>query len=115
MGVQVETIKPGDGQTFPKTGQTVIVHYTGTLQNGQKFDSSRDRGSPFKFQIGKGEVIKGWDEGVAQMSVGQRAKLTCSPDYAYGSRGHPGIIPQIPPLFSTSSCLKLTKLTVKID
>ncbi|KAJ8933603.1 hypothetical protein NQ314_013913 [Rhamnusium bicolor] len=90
MGVQVETISPGDGQTFPKTGQTVVVHYTGTLQNGQKFDSSRDRGSPFKFHIGKGEVIRGWDEG---LSVGQRAKLTCSPDYAYGSRGHPGIIP----------------------
>ncbi|CAH1954802.1 unnamed protein product [Acanthoscelides obtectus] len=69
MGVEVETIKPGDGQTFPKTGQTVIVHYTGTLTNGQKFDSSRDRGSPFKFQIGKGEVIKGWDEGVAQVLI----------------------------------------------
>ncbi|XP_030764026.1 12 kDa FK506-binding protein [Sitophilus oryzae] len=93
MGVEVQSINPGDGSTFPKTGQTVIVHYTGTLQNGTKFDSSRDRGTPFKFHIGKGEVIKGWDEGVAQMSVGQRAKLVCSPDYAYGSRGHPGIIP----------------------
>ncbi|XP_025830162.1 12 kDa FK506-binding protein-like [Agrilus planipennis] len=93
MGVQIESISPGDGQTFPKTGQTVVVHYTGTLENGKKFDSSRDRGTPFKFHIGKGEVIKGWDEGVAQLSVGQRAKLICSPDYAYGSRGHPGIIP----------------------
>uniref|UniRef100_A0A1B6L1M3 peptidylprolyl isomerase n=1 Tax=Graphocephala atropunctata TaxID=36148 RepID=A0A1B6L1M3_9HEMI len=93
MGVDVQTLSPGDGQTFPKTGQTVVVHYTGTLENGVKFDSSRDRGSPFKFRIGKGEVIKGWDQGVAQMSVGQRAKLTCSPDYAYGSTGHPGIIP----------------------
>jgi len=93
MGVQVDTITPGDGRTFPKSGQTVSVHYTGTLQDGQKFDSSRDRGTPFKFRIGKGEVIKGWDEGVAQLSLGQRAKLTCSPDYAYGSRGHPGIIP----------------------
>jgi len=93
MGVQVESISPGDGQTFPKTGQTVVVHYTGTLENGTKFDSSRDRGVPFKFRIGKSEVIKGWDEGVAQLSVGQRAKLVCSPDYAYGSRGHPGVIP----------------------
>merc|ERR1712071_489411 len=93
MGVRVETISPGDGSTFPKTGQTVVVHYTGTLDNGKKFDSSRDRGSPFKFRIGNGEVIKGWDQGVAQMSVGERAKLICSPDYAYGSRGHPGIIP----------------------
>lgn len=81
------------GVTFPKNGQTVVVHYTGTLDNGTKFDSSRDRGQPFKFKIGKGEVIRGWDEGVAQLSVGQRAKLICSPDFAYGPRGHPGVIP----------------------
>jgi len=93
MGVDVQTISPGDGSTYPKTGQTVVVHYTGTLDDGTKFDSSRDRGKPFKFRIGKGEVIKGWDQGVAQMSVGQRAKLICSPDFAYGSKGHPGIIP----------------------
>ena len=93
MGVDVETISPGDGKTFPKKGQTVIVHYTGTLTNGNKFDSSRDRGKPFEFKIGQGNVIKGWDEGVAQMSKGQRAKLTCSPDYAYGARGFPPVIP----------------------
>lgn len=67
MGVDIQTIKEGDGSTFPKTGQTVVVHYTGTLQNGDKFDSSRDRGKPFKFKIGQGQVIKGWDEGVAQV------------------------------------------------
>ncbi|XP_055350283.1 peptidyl-prolyl cis-trans isomerase FKBP1A-like [Paramacrobiotus metropolitanus] len=93
MGVQVETIKPGDGTNFPQKGQTVSVHYTGTLTDGKKFDSSRDRGQPFTFRLGQGEVIKGWDEGVAQMSVGQRAKLTCSPDYAYGAKGYPGLIP----------------------
>jgi len=93
MGVDVETLTPGDGKTFPKSGQTVCVHYTGTLTNGKKFDSSRDRGRVFKFRIGMGEVIRGWDEGVARMSVGERAKLTCSPDYAYGDRGHPGVIP----------------------
>lgn len=93
MGVLVETITPGDGRTFPKKGQVAVVHYEGRLENGKKFDSSRDRNQPFKFQIGKQEVIRGWEEGVAQMSVGQRAKLTCSPDYAYGLTGHPGIIP----------------------
>jgi FKBP-type peptidyl-prolyl cis-trans isomerase len=93
MGVTVDTIKPGDGKTFPKKGQTVSVHYIGTLLNGNKFDSSRDRGKPFKFKIGEGQVIKGWDEGVAQMSVGQTAKLTCSPDYAYGSAGAGSVIP----------------------
>lgn len=93
MGVQVETISPGDGCTYPQKGQTVVVHYTGTLTNGTKFDSSRDRGTPFKFKLGKGEVIRGWDEGVARLSIGERARLTCSPDYAYGSKGHPGIIP----------------------
>jgi len=93
MGVEIETITPGDGATFPKTGQTVTVHYTGTLPDGTKFDSSRDRGEKFQFQIGMGRVIKGWDEGVAKMSVGQRAKLTCSPDYAYGPRGFPPVIP----------------------
>ncbi|OWA50124.1 putative 12 kDa FK506-binding protein [Hypsibius exemplaris] len=95
MGVTVETInkQAGDEATYPKKGQTVSVHYTGTLEDGTKFDSSRDRGKPFTFKIGAGEVIKGWDEGVAKMSLGQRAKLTCSPDYGYGKKGHPGVIP----------------------
>ncbi|XP_075757024.1 peptidyl-prolyl cis-trans isomerase FKBP1A [Pelodiscus sinensis] len=93
MGVHVETIAPGDGRTFPKRGQTCVVHYTGMLEDGKKFDSSRDRNKPFKFVMGKQEVIRGWEEGVAQMSVGQRAKMIISPDYAYGSTGHPGIIP----------------------
>jgi len=93
MGVDIETIKAGDGANFPPKGSKVQVHYTGTLTNGNKFDSSRDRGKPFEFVLGQGQVIKGWDEGVAQMSRGQRAKLTCSADYAYGSRGFPGLIP----------------------
>jgi len=86
MGVEVATIKPGDGKTYPSKGDVVNVHYTGTLLNGKKFDSSRDRGKPLTFKIGMGEVIQGWDEGVAQMSVGERAKLTVSPDYGYGSQ-----------------------------
>ncbi|KAM9323401.1 peptidyl-prolyl cis-trans isomerase Fkbp12-like [Pholidichthys leucotaenia] len=92
MGVTIETIKPGDGRTFPQKGRRVTVHYTGTLTDGTKFDSSRGR-EPFQFRLGQGEVIRGWDEGVAQMSVGQVAKLTCTPDYAYGSKGYPPVIP----------------------
>ncbi|KAK1924721.1 macrolide-binding protein FKBP12 [Papiliotrema laurentii] len=93
MGVTVETISQGDGQNFPKKGDTVTIHYVGTLQDGSKFDSSRDRGSPFVTQIGVGRVIKGWDEGVPQLSIGQKANLICTPDYAYGARGFPPVIP----------------------
>ncbi|VDK31866.1 unnamed protein product [Taenia asiatica] len=93
MGVDVEVIKPGDGTNYPKKGQTVTVHYTGTLTSGKKFDSSRDRGQPFQFKLGVGQVIKGWDEGVAKMSLGERSKLTISPDYGYGSTGAAGVIP----------------------
>ncbi|XP_008332742.1 peptidyl-prolyl cis-trans isomerase FKBP1A-like [Cynoglossus semilaevis] len=93
MGVEVETLRPGDGKTFPKRGQRVQVHYEGRLTNGKMFDTSRSRGQPFVFKIGYGEVIRGWDEGVAKMSVGERAKLTCSPDFAYGSEGCSDVIP----------------------
>ncbi|CAB3407633.1 unnamed protein product [Caenorhabditis bovis] len=93
MPVEIDTIKEGDGSTFPKKGQSVTCHYVLTLENGKKVDSSRDRGSPFTFKIGTGQVIKGWDEGLAKMSIGQRAKLTISPDLGYGKNGAP---PQIP-------------------
>ena len=93
MGVEKEIKVAGDGTNYPSKGQTVIVHYTGTLTDGTKFDSSRDRGEKFRFKIGVGQVIKGWDEGVLSMSIGERAILTCSHDYAYGERGYPGIIP----------------------
>lgn len=93
MGVEIERIHPGDGATFPAKGDKVSVHYTGTFPNGRKFDSSRDRGQPFSFQLGMKQVIRGWDEGVAQLSLGERAKLTVSPDFAYGKRGYPGAIP----------------------
>eukprot|EP00210_Caulerpa_lentillifera_P000403 g393.t1 len=93
MGVVKTTTKAGDGASFPPKGSKVKVHYTGTLTNGTKFDSSRDRGQPFEFQLGLGQVIRGWDDGVAQMSIGERATLECSPDFAYGDRGIPGVIP----------------------
>ena len=74
-------------------GNTITMHYTGTLTNGQKFDSSRDRNKPFTFKLGVGQVIKGWDEGVLGMHVGEKAILTCPPDYAYGRSGIEGVIP----------------------
>jgi FKBP-type peptidyl-prolyl cis-trans isomerase len=77
----------------PKAGDTVNVHYTGWLKSGQKFDSSLDRGQPLSFPIGKGRVIKGWDEGVATMKVGGKRKLVIPAHLGYGDRGAGGIIP----------------------
>ncbi|KAI8906375.1 hypothetical protein EDD86DRAFT_210583 [Gorgonomyces haynaldii] len=93
MGVVKTVIKPGDGVNFPKQGDVVSMHYNGTFTDGRKFDSSYDRGKPFQTKIGVGQVIKGWDEGVPQMSLGEKAKLEISYDYAYGERGHPAGIP----------------------
>jgi len=94
MGVEKETIKEGDGTNFPKKGDELTMHYTGTLaSDGTKFDSSVDKGRPFKFKIGTGQVIKGWDEGVMKMSLGEKAKLLISSDYGYGSSGAGGVIP----------------------
>jgi FKBP-type peptidyl-prolyl cis-trans isomerase len=76
-----------------KSGDIVSIHYVGTLENGAKFDSSRDRGEPFETAIGEGFVIKGWDEGVIGMKVGGKRKLTIPYDMAYGENGIPGVIP----------------------
>ena len=93
-GLQYEVIKAGTGAT-PKAGQYVQVHYTGTLENGDKFDSSRDRGTPFEFPLGQRQVIPGWDEGVALMKVGDRRKFIIPADLAYGAAPPPGA--PIPP------------------
>lgn len=119
-GVIKKILKDGEGDATPPEGADVEVHYTGTLMDGSKFDSSRDRNDTFHFkvstrwaqaaaiptptptdlrllllQIGKGQVIKGWDVGVASMRKGERAILTCRPDYAYGASGSPPKIPYV--------------------
>ena len=97
-GLKYIDVKPGTGAS-PQTGQTCVMHYTGWLyengKKGAKFDSSVDRGQPFEFKIGMGQVIRGWDEGVATMKVGGKRTLIIPPDLGYGARGAGGGV--IPP------------------
>ncbi len=94
LGIEDLVVGQGDAAS---SGQRVTVHYTGWLDNngnkGSKFDSSRDRNEPFAFSLGRGQVIKGWDQGVAGMKVGGKRKLTIPPDLGYGARGAGGVIP----------------------
>lgn len=92
MPLQIDDMKVGTGAEA-KSGQSVSVHYVGTLTTGSKFDSSRDRGTPFEFRLGAGMVIQGWDQGVAGMKVGGLRKLTIPPELGYGARGYPPVIP----------------------
>lgn len=89
--LKIEILKEGTGEAVSKAGDQVRVHYTGTLADGTKFDSSVDRGEPFPFTLGAGQVIKGWDKGVVGMKVGEKRKLTIAPELAYGSMALPGI------------------------
>ena len=91
-GLQYEDQVVGNGAS-PQPGQTAVVHYTGWLDNGTKFDSSVDRGQPFEFPVGQGRVIKGWDEGVATMKIGGKRTLIVPPQLGYGARGAGGAIP----------------------
>jgi len=90
--LQIERLVTGTGPAAEK-GRTVTVHYTGWFTDGQKFDSSVDRDEPFQFVLGAGQVIRGWDVGVAQLRVGDKVKLTIPPELAYGHTGYPGAIP----------------------
>jgi len=91
-GLTIEELAQGSGPTA-EAGQTVAVHYTGWLEDGRQFDSSQERNEPFRFRLGGGLVIKGWDEGVTGMKVGGRRKLTLPPELGYGARGAGGVIP----------------------
>lgn len=90
--LKIEELIPGTG-VEATAGKRVTVHYTGWLTSGTKFDSSKDRGNPFSFGLGRGEVIAGWDKGVAGMKVGGTRKLTIPPQLGYGARGAGGVIP----------------------
>ena len=90
--LQIEKLVSGNGAS-PRKGQLVTVHYTGRFTDGEKFDSSVDRDEPFSFVLGAGQVIAGWDLGVATLKVGDKVKLTLPPELAYGAAGYPGAIP----------------------
>ncbi len=91
-GLVIETLREGQGETAA-AGHRVTVHYTGWLEDGSKFDSSVDRNSPFQFNLGAGQVIRGWDEGVAGMKPGEKRKLTIPAELGYGAQGAGGVIP----------------------
>lgn len=92
-GLTIITLTEGHGDQVAKAGDTVTVHYVGKLENGKQFDASRDHGGPFTFHLGQGEVIAGWDEGVAGMKVGEKRKLIVPPKLGYGEQGAGGVIP----------------------
>ena len=93
QGVTIKMIKAGDSDGYPQPTQSVVVHYDAYLPNGELWDSSKQRGRPLRFRLGVGQVIPGLDEGIMQLSLGARARMTLPPEMAYGARGFPGLVP----------------------
>lgn len=108
-GLTYEDIKIGEGALCKGRGQTAIVHYTGWLEDGTKFDSSKDRDDPFSFPVDCGYVIRGWDEGVVGMCIGGLRKLRVPPELAYGERGAGGVIPPNATLIFDIELLELSE------
>ncbi|KAK0626751.1 peptidyl-prolyl cis-trans isomerase fkr-2 [Immersiella caudata] len=106
-GLEVDVTAQGSGDKETKRGDTIHVHYKGTLTSGKKFDSSYDRGDPLSFTVGQGQVIKGWDEGLLGMKIGEKRKLTIAPHLAYGNRAVGGVIPANSTLIFETELVKI--------
>lgn len=112
-GLKIEQVHKQEKAAIAQAGDAVFVHYTGTLEDGTKFDSSLDRGQPIGFRLGQGEVIKGWDEGIAGMQIGDKRKLTIPSDLGYGDQGSPPTIPGGATLLFDVELVGLVKLGEK--
>jgi len=107
--IELQILRAGDGQYYPKQGETVAVHYTVSLSNGKEVDNTDKGGQPFLFKVTGGEVVKGWDEAVKQLSVGEKASCVFPSSYAYSGKGFPGLIPPRSDLRVTLELVSITK------
>ena len=107
--LELQILRAGDGKYYPKKGETVAVHYTMSLSNGKEVDSTYKRRQPFRFKVSSGQVVKGWDEAVKQLSVGEKASCVFPSSLAYSSKGFPGLIPPSSDLHVTMELVSIMK------